>query len=1033
MPLAVVSLTTAAGADDFPKIYNTEPAASGNPMAAADAAAGMRVPPGFHVNVFAAEPDVQNPISMAWDGRGRLWVAENYTYAERPKRFEMALRDRIIILADTNGDGRSDRRQVFSDDVQMLTSIELGRGGVWAMCPPQLLFIPDRNGDDRPDGPAEVVLDGFDVPPDNAHNFANGLHWGPDGWLYGRCGASCPGRVGVPGTKDELRVPLVGGVWRYHPQRKRFEALCHGTTNPWGHDWNEHGEGFFVNTVNGHLWHLIPGAHFRRPHTIDPNPRVYEPMEMHADHWHWDTGKDWMDSRKATGEHDRLGGGHAHSGTMIYLADQWPEAYRGRLMTLNLHGRRTNVERLERHGSGYLARHEPDIMQAADAWYRGLELGYAPDGSVLVLDWSDAGECHETTGVHRTSGRIYRVSYGKSAAVAPFDLTKLSPAELADLHTHRNQWFVRQARRELLDRAASKQDTAPARRKLKHALNAAGNVVHRLDALWTLYAVDALENFDRRPVPLSELLPLDTSTCDFKALLADDNEHVRTWAVRLLTDAWPLDSVYGPSPATLKSVNSGTLNVLVQQARHDRSGLVRLALASTLQRLPVADRATLAAPLLAHAEDAEDQNLPLLIWYGLIPVADADAGQLVTLAAESKIGLVRRMIGRRLAEDLARRPEPINQLLAATIPSVDSLADVLAGMSEGLAGWRKAPQPAGWAQVQAAVKASNNQDLARRVRDLSVLFGDGRALDEVRAIALDADADMAQRRVALAALIEARPADLRKVCEKLLGVRFLNSVAVRGLALFDDPAIGVKLAGSYRKFHQTERPPVMETLVSRPAFARAMLDEMAAGKIARGDLSAFQARQIRSFGDAKLTARLGEVWGQLRDSPADKREQIARLKTRLTPDYLAQADRSRGRQVFSTVCASCHRLFGSGGQIGPDLTGAGRQNIDYLLSNILDPSAAVAADFRMSVVALDDGRVLNGIVVARTPHTITLQTAKERIALERSDIEALEPSTASLMPDGLLQPLAETQVRDLFSYLMSPSQVPLPPEATAAR
>jgi putative heme-binding domain-containing protein len=212
-----------------------------------------------------------------------------------------------------------------------------------------------------------------------------------------------------------------------------------------------------------------------------------------------------------------------------------------------------------------------------------------------------------------------------------------------------------------------------------------------------------------------------------------------------------------------------------------------------------------------------------------------------------------------------------------------------------------------------------------------------------------------------------------------------------------------------------------------------MLDEMAAGKIARGDLSAFQARQIRSFGDAKLTARLGEVWGQLRDSPADKREQIARLKTRLTPDYLAQADRSRGRQVFSTVCASCHRLFGSGGQIGPDLTGAGRQNIDYLLSNILDPSAAVAADFRMSVVALDDGRVLNGIVVARTPHTITLQTAKERIALERSDIEALEPSTASLMPDGLLQPLAETQVRDLFSYLMSPSQVPLPPEATAAR
>ncbi|HWC91146.1 MAG TPA: PVC-type heme-binding CxxCH protein, partial [Pirellulales bacterium] len=1010
MSLAAATWTTAAGANDFPKIYNTEPAASGSPMAAADAAAGMRVPPGFHVGVFAAEPDVQNPISMAWDGRGRLWVAENYTYAERPKRFETALRDRIIIMADTNGDGRSDRRQVFTDDVQMLTSIELGRGGVWAMCPPQLLFIPDRNGDDRPDGPAEVVLDGFDVPPDNAHNFANGLHWGPDGWLYGRCGASCPGRVGMPGSKDELRVPLTGGIWRYHPRSKRFEVLCHGTTNPWGHDWNEHGEGFFVNTVNGHLWHMIPGAHFRRPHTIDPNPRAYEPLEMHADHWHWDTGTSWMDSRKATGEHDRLGGGHAHSGTMIYLADQWPEAYRGRLMTLNLHGRRTNVERLERHGSGYLARHEPDIMQAADTWYRGLELGYAPDGSVLALDWSDAGECHETTGVHRTSGRIYRVSYGQPAAAGPIALAKLSPEQLADLHTHRNQWFVRQARRELLDRAISLRDTDPAKEKLEKQLNTSDNIVHRLNALWTLYALGAAHRGVLEP------------------LMADDNEHVRTWAVRLLTDAWPLDTVYGPSPSTLKSVNQRTLKLLVFQAKDERSGLVRLALASTLQRLPVADRTRLAAPLLAHAEDAADQNLPLLIWYGLIPVADADAGQLVSLAAESKIGLVRRMIGRRLAEDLARRPEPINQLLTATIPSVNSLADVLVGMSEGLAGWRKAPQPAAWPQVQAAVKASSNQDLARRVRDLSVLFGDGRALDEVRAIALDAGADMAQRRVALEALIEARPADLRKICEKLLDVRFLNSVAVRGLALFDDPAIGVKLAGSYRKFHQTERPPVLETLVSRPAFARAMLEEMAAGKIARADLSAFQARQIRSFGDAKLSARLGEVWGQLRDSPADKREQITRLKTRLTPDYLDQADRSRGRQVFSTVCASCHRLFGSGAQIGPDLTGANRQNLDYLLSNILDPSAAVAADFRMSVVALDDGRVLNGIVVAQTPHTITLQTAKERIALERSDIEALEPSTASLMPDGLLQPLAETQVRDLFSYLMSPSQVPLPPE-----
>ena len=286
-----------------PAISNSEPvvrqAPSIAPMSATLAAAGFRVPEGFHVSVFAAEPDVQNPIAMAWDTRGRLWVAENYTYAERTQRFDLRLRDRVLIFEDTDGDGRFDRRTVFTDEVQMLASVELGFGGVWLLCPPQLLFVPDRNGDDVPDGPAEVVLDGFTVPAENYHTFANGLQWGPDGWLYGRCGASSPGQIGAPGTPERLRVPLRGGLWRYHPHRKRFEVLAHGTTNPWGHDWNALGEVFFINTVNGHLWHMIPGAHFVRPHTIDPNPRAYALIDQHADHWHWDNSKELSPGHRA--------------------------------------------------------------------------------------------------------------------------------------------------------------------------------------------------------------------------------------------------------------------------------------------------------------------------------------------------------------------------------------------------------------------------------------------------------------------------------------------------------------------------------------------------------------------------------------------------------------------------------------------------------------------------------------------------------------------------------------------------------------
>ncbi|WP_406695559.1 PVC-type heme-binding CxxCH protein [Singulisphaera sp. Ch08] len=575
--LLVVIAAGTAIADDFPALRNTEPD-PGSAMTASQSAASFRVPPGFRVNVFASEPEVQNPIAMAWDARGRIWIAENYTYAERTQRFDLGLRDRVIILEDTDGDGRSDQRKVFTDNVQMLTSVELGQGGVWLLCPPQLLFIPDRNGDDVPDAAAEVVLDGFTVPAENYHNFANGLRWGPDGWLYGRCGASSPGRLGTPGTADPERIPMNGGLWRYHPTQKRVEALTHGTTNPWGHDWNEFGEAFFVNTVNGHLWHAVAGSHFVRPHTIDPNPRTYALIDQHADHWHWDHSKDWSDSRKVTGEHDRRGGGHAHSGAMIYLGDQWPEADRGKLFTLNFHGRRVNVERLDRSGSGYVGRHEPDRLFAADTWFRGIDLGYGPDGGVFVLDWSDTGECHDSTGVHRTSGRIYKITRGEPKRAVVGDLAKSDERSLADLHRHSNEWFVRMARRQLADRSMSGDRLDQAREALRTMLVDDPDPVRKLRALWSLYAMGVADE---------ELL---------RKLLGHEHEAIRAWAIRLLTDRMPLDTVTSQRIGPAVAVPEGGLVEFVRMAKEDRSGLVRLVLASTLQRLPIAQRAELAAP-----------------------------------------------------------------------------------------------------------------------------------------------------------------------------------------------------------------------------------------------------------------------------------------------------------------------------------------------------------------------------------------------------------------------------------------------------
>lgn len=218
----------------------------------------MTVPPGFHVSLFASEPLLRQPIGMTTDSRGRLWVAENNTYSDAKINFDLSQHDRILILEDTDHDGRADRQTVFWDQGQKLTSVEIGFGGVWALCPPRLLFIPDRNGDDVPDGKPQVVLDGFDDGVVR-HNIANGLRWGPDGWLYGRHGIQATSYVGVPGTLPSQRTPINCCVWRYHPTRRIFEVVCRGTTNPWGMDWNAQGELFFINTVIGHLWHAVPG------------------------------------------------------------------------------------------------------------------------------------------------------------------------------------------------------------------------------------------------------------------------------------------------------------------------------------------------------------------------------------------------------------------------------------------------------------------------------------------------------------------------------------------------------------------------------------------------------------------------------------------------------------------------------------------------------------------------------------------------------------------------------------------------------
>jgi putative membrane-bound dehydrogenase-like protein len=992
IPFLLLLLTAAHAGAAIPEPFNTQ-TGSTKPLPAAQAAAQMDLPEGFHATVFAAEPDVRQPISMALDSRGRLWVAECYTYAEASVGYAMQLRDRVVIFEDVDGDGRFDKRTVFYEGLQRLTSVEIGFGGVWVTAPPNLLFIPDRDGDDRPDGEPEIRLDGFDFASAR-HTMVNGLRWGPDGWLYGRQGILGTSQVGAPGTPAEERTSVNVGIWRYHPTRGSFEVVCEGTTNPWGLDWNEYGDAFFINTVIGHLWQAIPGAHFTRMFGDDRNPHVYQLIEQHADHVHWDTREKWSDVREigVTGPSSQAGGGHAHTGLMFYNGGSWPDEYRGKLFTINFHGRRLNLENIVRTGSGYLGKHTPDFAQQADPWFRGIDLLTAPDGSVYVSDWSDTGECHDDDGVNRQSGRIYKITYGEAAKPAVADVAKLSDAGLLPLLRSENEWFARAARKQLQERAARGVEMGALRESLRQIFAESSEPVHILRSLWALHAIGGAD------------------AAFLRAQLGHANEYVRAWAIRLLLDA--------PATATAE-----THAALAKLADGEPSAYVRLALASALQRVPLGQRAAIARPLLTHAEDADDHNLPLMLWYGLEALAEETPEVLLTLIENTAIPTPRQLIARRLGEDVERRPGPLNDLLvlAATKPAAFQ-QDILTGLSEALAGWRHAPKPADWdtASLQFA-KVDEAQ-----VRALAGVFGDGRALDSLRALALDPAAEMPARRAALSSLIEARAQGLRELCQQLFEVRDLTGTAAGGLALNADPAIADQMLARLPGLPLLEKSPVMAALLTRSTWAGKVLNAIAAGKISRDDLTAFHARQINGFHNAALNAKLAEVWGASRESSADKTALIATWKKRLTPALLAQADQRKGQVLFKQICASCHRLYGEGGSIGPDLTGSGRADLDYLLHNIADPSALVAADYQLSSLTMTDGRVLSGMIRSRNDSIIVLQTLTESLSLQVSDVAKSETSPISIMPDGLLGAFDETQTRDLIAYLMS--KEPLPPE-----
>ncbi len=509
-----------------------------------------------------------------------------------------------------------------------------GFGGVWIGAPPYLQFIPIDASQDRPAGPPQIILDGWGYQ--DTHETLNTFTWGPDGWLYGTHGVFTHSNVGRPGASDAERQRINGGIWRLHPTTHAFEVFAEGTSNPWGLDFNDYGHAFTTACVIEHLFQVVPGGRYKRQAGKHFNPHIYDDIKTVADHVHWVGRRGPHAGNQRSGA---AGGGHAHAGAMIYLGgDTWPADYRNAIFMNNIHGHRTNMDRLARQGSGYTASHGPDFLLAHDSWSQMLNFRYGPDGSVHVIDWYDKNQCHSSNpDLHqKTLGRIFKIRH-ENDRWQPVDLAAMSSEALVDLQLHRNDWYVRHARRLLQERGPDPAVHA----RLKGLLRDQADVTRQLRALWALHVTGGL------------------GEADLLGLLGHESEYVRSWTVQLLAEG--------------KNPSDAAMARLAELARTDRSALVRLALASALQRVPASRRWDVLAALLARGEDAGDHNQPLMVWYAAEPMAELDMTRALALAGDAKLPgvfgfTVQRIAAaaspqatRVLAERLARTDDPAQQ------------------------------------------------------------------------------------------------------------------------------------------------------------------------------------------------------------------------------------------------------------------------------------------------------------------------------------------------------------------------------------
>ncbi|MFN9363216.1 MAG: PVC-type heme-binding CxxCH protein [Planctomycetota bacterium] len=968
---------------------------------------GLRVADDLQLDLLLCDPEIANPLYLHFDERGRMWLVE-YRQYPWPAGLKLVSRDnvwrnvyepafppppphaadspfrgkdRISVHEDTDGDGTFDRSHVFLDGLNLATAALPGRGGVFVLNPPYLLFYPDANQDALPDSETpRILLSGFGI--EDTHSIANSLRWGPDGGLYGAHGSTGSASVVRHGA-DNQPLPSVEPihtmgqfVWRYHPERHQYEVFAEGGGNAFGIEFDSRGRVYSGhNGGDTRGFYYVQGGYYLKnfgKHGSHSNPFTfgYYPAMKHPP----------VERFTHTFE--------------IYEGPALPERYRGKLIGLAPHSHYIVASEIDAEGSGRQTRDLGKVIvpgdQPRDNWFTPVDIQTGPDGNLYLADWYAVQVNHYRGHEGQTNpdlGRVYRLK-GKAGENYRLDgLDSASSEQLAsDWLVHPNRWQRETALRLLAERRAVEVEPI-----LRQHLRSSDSQT-ALNGLWALYQLGRF-----------------TPAVGAEALNHPASE-VRMWAVRLVGDQ---------QGELLQLVGA-----LQELAARDSNCEVRLQLANTARKLPLGAGLELLGRLVTRGTDAEDVFIPLALWWGIEAHADSHEAIIAWAAVSDRwrgdlaraSGIFPKLVRRAAMKGTRADLEFCGQLLALA-PDEASREQLVGGFLQAYQGRSLPPLPEQLLEQLSRVKGPFADLLGLR-------RGDPLAVSRAITVIGDPSTDESQRIELIRTLAEMRGGELqvRQLLLKLLATKPSNALGaalLNGLQYGSDP----QLAGEVLNLYPELSPPLQEVaislLASRESWAGDLLTAVKAERVPLAALNSEIRQRLQNYRGELLNQLRAELVPAVSDEAkllGDRLEAVEAIVRQGQGNPLAGQDLFHG----AANCGKCHQMFGRGGEIGPELTSYNRNQLRLMLMAVINPSAEVREGYETLTVATVDGRVLSGFKLEENDETLVLRTVDgQTTTIVRTEIEEMAPSKLSLMPVGLLDSLTESQIRDLFAFLSS--------------